>query len=421
MHLQTTLTVGAVGIAPSKPEIMYVASGEDGGDWNPSWPGTGIYRSETEGKYWDLMANSLTDFPSRRFSALLTHTNDPDIIYVAGNKGLHKSIDGGKSWIKNPGLNSLFDGRITDVVMAHDDPDRIYIGVMDSGVFRSNTGGIETSSSKAFEHLKDSNQLPWGWNAGWIKLAIGVKGKDGSNFLAAKLGPNGQHIYTSSNGGATWDQKASGVAEAPYVAWCSVIAVDPHDQDILYAGAAHELKRTTNGGTNAADWISVNNGIHPDQQDLLFDPRDPKKVYLANDGGLYFSDDRGSTWTMRSGQLAVTQCYDLDISQKQPDVIGCGGQDVGIFYKGISGKWVNIPWYDGTQIAIDPTDPNIFYFSTQTGVKFLVNGAGKSIGKSPDAGNTTQLLSKNNVSGVSPWVTILKLDPTDPIVDPLRA
>jgi hypothetical protein len=137
----------------------------------------------------------------------------------------------------------------------------------------------------------------------------------------------------------------------------------------------------------------VNNGIHPDQQDLLFDPRDPKKVYLANDGGLYFSDDRGSTWTMRSGQLAVTQCYDLDISQKQPDVIGCGGQVVGIFYKGISGKWVNIPWSDGTQIAIDPTDPNIFYFSTQTGVKFLVNGAGKSIGKSPDAGNTTQLLS----------------------------
>jgi hypothetical protein len=120
MELEPTLTIGAVAIAPSNPQVMYAASGEDGGGWNPAWSGVGLYRSTDGGQHWTLA----TPVASTRFSAIVVDPTDADTVYVAGNSGLHKSVDGGITWMTNPGLQSLFDGSITDVVIAHDDPAR---------------------------------------------------------------------------------------------------------------------------------------------------------------------------------------------------------------------------------------------------------------------------------------------------------
>jgi hypothetical protein len=98
-ELQPTLTISAVAIAPSNPSIMYAASGEDGGGWNPAWAGVGIYRSSNSGITWTLM----TRVPSTRFSAIVVHPRRPDVIYVAGNRGLHKSVNGRITWRTNPG------------------------------------------------------------------------------------------------------------------------------------------------------------------------------------------------------------------------------------------------------------------------------------------------------------------------------
>lgn len=439
MELQPTLTMGAVAIAPSNPSIMYAASGEDGGGWNPAWAGVGIYRSINGGSTWTLT----TPVSSTRFSAVVVHPKHPDVIYVAGNRGLHKSADGGATWRTNPGLDSLFDGQITDVVIGYEplviveslapeasaldelaladlptlfpppffNPERVYIGVHNDGVYRSRNAGEQFGSTSAFTRLDGPDQLPSGSAAGWTKLAIGRRGAHRSWFLAAKLGADGSRIFTTVDGGTTWDEKAANVATVGYDEWCSVIAVDPTDEDVMYAGAAGTLKRTTNGGANAGAWTAINTGIHADQQDIAFDPLDSNRIFLANDGGVYRSGDRGTNWTLASGGLAITQLYDIDVSEQDRDVVAGGAQDNGIYYRNTAGVWRHIPWGDGTQVAIDPTDPQIFYFSSQNGLPTWLR-------RSVDGGASHQQLGQTGLSGSSPWITIIKLDPRHPIANP---
>ncbi|HET8742262.1 MAG TPA: hypothetical protein VFM41_06525 [Gaiella sp.] len=438
MDLQPTLTMGAVAIAPSNPSIMYAASGEDGGGYNPAWSGVGIYRSSDGGVTWTLM----TPVSSTRFSAVVVHPTRPDVIYVAGNRGLHKSVNGGVTWRSNPGLSSLFDGQITDVVVRYEpivvkgmaleaaafdevappdvptlfgppffNPEWVYIGVHNDGVYRSTNAGEQSWWGPAFTRLDGPEQLPSGADAGWAKLAIGRRGAHGQGFVVAKLGSDGSRIFTTADGGTIWQEKAANVATVSYDEWCSVIAVDPTDEDVMYAGAAGTLMRTTNGGANAGDWVAINTGIHPDQQDLAFDPRDSRRIYLGNDGGVFRSGDRGTNWTLSSGWLAITQLYDIDVSEHDRDIVAGGAQDNGIYYRNAAGVWRHIPWGDGTQVAIDPTDPQIFYFSSQ-------NGLPNWLRRSVDGGASHQQLGQAGLSGGSPWITIIKLDPRDPIANP---
>lgn len=407
MELQPTLTMGAVAFAPSNPQVVYAASGEDADGWGPAWGGVGVFRSSDGGTHWTIS----TSIPSTLFSAIVVHPNSPNTIYVAGDQGLHKSTDGGATWVTNPGLTSLLDAQITDVVIAHDDPDRLYVGVRSDGVYETTTGGVQVGATPAFTRLDGPGQLPFGGSAGWIKLAIGRAGASGSDCVVAKLGNDGSRIFRTQNGGTTWTELASNVAPVSFDEWCSVIAVDPTNENVMYAGNNSGLMRTTNGGAALANWTSVSAGIHADQQDLVFDPTNANRIFLANDGGVYRSTDQGGTWAFASGNLAITQLYDIDIAERDRDIVGGGAQDNGVYYRDAAGVWHHIPWGDGTQFAIDQTNPEIFYFSSQNGLPTWIR-------KSVDGGASHQQIGQTGLSGGSPWVTIIKLDPTDPITDP---
>jgi hypothetical protein len=191
---------------------------------------------------------------------------------------LHKSTDGGLTWLTNPGLASLFDGQVTMSFWPMTIRSVFYIGVASNGVYRLHRRHPD-GANPAFDKLDGGNQLPANAAAGWIKLSIGRNGTHGSNFLAAKLGSNGSRIFVTINGGNSWTERAQNVTSVSYDEWCSVIAVDPEDEDVMYAGAAGEMKRTTNGGANLVDWSSINTGIHADQQDICFDPNNSDRIY----------------------------------------------------------------------------------------------------------------------------------------------
>jgi photosystem II stability/assembly factor-like uncharacterized protein len=303
-------------------------------------------------------------------------------------------------------------------VIAHDNPDLIYIGVWKDGVYRSSTGGITSTAVPAFEKLNRVNQLPSGLQAGWIKLDTGRKSKNGSKFLVTKLGDNGSKIFTTTDGGNTWTEQAADIASVDFAEWASVIAVDPKNENRLYAGGSTTLALSNDGGQT---WQSIMSDIvHPDHQDIAFDSNDTNRVYLANDGGIYRSEDAGRNWLFKSGNMRTTQVYDIDISQRDAKVVACGAQDNGIYYRNYSGIWNHLPFgWDGTQVAIDPTDPSIVYFSSQRGIANSVgtDPAG-GLSRSRDGGMTVTPLGTSGLSGDSPWETVMKLDPTDPIVDP---
>ena len=427
MDLQPTLAIGALAFAPSNPSIIYAASGEDGG----GKPGVGVYRSSDGGKTWAVAAT----VPSTRFSAIVVHPRNADVIYVAGNQGLHKSLDGGATWLTNPGELSLFTGRITDVVISDEMPevaqaliggqtaepifaDRVYIGVRNSGVYRSLTGGRQFGSTPAFTRLDEADQLPFDTEAGWPKLAIGRRGAHRSRFLAAKMGPGGSRIFTTTNGGTTWTEKAADVAGWDAHEYASVIAVDPTDEDVMYAGGAGRFFRTTNGGATLSDWVYLRDGDQPhvDQQDIAFDNHDSRRFYLANDGGVYRTSNRGDDWVRAWYGLAIAQLYDIDISDDEPEVIAGASQDDGVFYRTEGGVWRQIKFGDGTQVAIDPSDNKIFYFANQYGIPPPDGQMG--LARSVDGGLTYQRLSRTGLSGSSPWVTIIKLEPRPFVANP---
>lgn len=407
LFIDRTLAIGAVAFAPSDPTVIYAASGEDAAPYDPAWPGTGIYRSSDGGATWPV-ARSVE---STRFSAIAVHPQDPSVVYVAGNRGLHKSVDGGLHW------SMLWRGRITDVIVDPDCPDRVYIGVYRHGIYRSTSGGLPANSG--FTLLVVDYDID-AEDHGYIKLAIKPNGAGSPPFVAAKFGPSAEWIYTSTDGGDTWTKRQNYDIDSPqrrFAEWTSVVAVNPDTENDLYAGQRFILRRSTDGGGH---WSAADDGLHPDPQDLVFDPTDSTRIYLANDAGVYRSDSAGDagSWRLVSGGLNIAQLYDLDISQQEgSEIVACGAQESGIFYRDTAG-WRNLDYeasgrrWDGTRVAIDASDPRIVYFSGPLGVTHQI------LSRTVDAGATIDLLGTTGLSGDSPFVTIMTLDPNPGVAQP---
>jgi photosystem II stability/assembly factor-like uncharacterized protein len=404
MDDQPSLTIGAVAFAPSDPDVIYAASGEDASPYNPAWPGPGIYRSSDGGETWPV----LTEVESRRFSEIAVHPLKSWIAYAAGNVGLHKTRNRGLTWRR------VAKGRVTSVVLDPDDPKRVYIGVYRHGIFRSKKGG------KHFTRLTIDAALPH-FAHGYIKLAIGRQGTPDTRFLIAKLGKNGQLIYWSKDGGDSWTRGPDDVASSKdFAEWTSVIAVSPVDDQCLYAGQRFTLMRSVNGGTS---WTPIQAGpqgqdLHPDHQDLVFDPSNADRIYLANDAGIYRSGNKGATWSFASGGLNIAQLHDLDISEQNQEIVACGAQESGVHYRDASGQWHTWDFqFDCTRVAIDAAKAEIAYFSSQFGVRNMVQYNQPSLARTINA-NTIAPLGKSGLRGFSPFVTIMTLDPDPTVANP---
>jgi photosystem II stability/assembly factor-like uncharacterized protein len=404
MDDQPSLTIGAVAFAPSNPDVIYAASGEDASPYNPAWPGLGIYRSSDGGKRWPVLAQ----VESTRFSEIAVHPWKSRIAYVAGNVGLYKTRNSGRTWRR------IAKGRITSVVVDHDDPNRVYIGVYRKGIYRSTNG-------HHFSRLTVDSQLP-DFDHGYIKLDISQRGTSKTRFLIAKFGKRGQLIYTSPDGGNTWTRGQDDVAwSEDFAEWTSVIAVSPVDDDCLYAGQRFMLMRSDHGA--GSGWSSIEAGplgrdLHPDHQDLVFDPNSRDRIYLANDAGVYRSPNKGATWEFASGDLNIAQLHDLDISEQDAEIVACGAQESGVHYRDHSGLWHTLDFrFDCTRVAIDAADSQIVYFSSQFGVKKMIQENQPSLARTTNASAIVQLGS-TGLSGRSPFVTIMTLDPNPSIANP---
>lgn len=406
MEEQPTLTMGAVAFAPSAPEFIYAASGEDAGDFDLGWPGAGVYRSTDGGKNWALTDRVSSD----RFSAIVVNPRTPYTLYVAGNRGLHKSTDGGQSWILADGQRSLYDGQVTDVVLDYEEPERVYIGVRNRGVLRSLTGGESRNQGLAFRLLSDP--LPTDKGAGWVKLAVGRRGVN-SKVVVAKLGPEGRRIFVTEDGGDVWKEKATAGASEELTEWTSVIAVDPFDSSKLYAGASSDkLAFSVNKGDS---WDDLPISVFEDQQDVAFDNKNSNRIFLANDGGvsrISLSSGGGATLMFASGNLSVSQLYDLDICEVHEEVVACGAQDTGFYYRNSGGEWRQIGKEDVTQVAVDPANPDIFYFAGPNETESV------TLLHSKDGGRTLDTRSSIDLQEPEPWVPIIKLHPDPGIDDP---
>ena len=370
-------SVGALAVAPSDPNVLYVGSGE--ADWREDLTyGDGMWRSTDGGRTWQHLG--LED--ARHIAAVRVDPRDPDLVYVAAmghafgpnaTRGVFRSQDGGKTWKK---------------VLFVDDS----TGAIDLGVDPANPRILYAALWKA-------QRFPWGFAAGGGKSGLwktsdggetwtDISGSDGlprrplgrigitvspanpSRLWASVEAPDsGGGIFRSENAGKTWERVN---AEQKFMIrpwYFSSVTADPVDQNTVYV-------------LNLATWRSIDGGKtfeqvrvpHGDCHILWIDPLDPKRMVEGNDGGATVSFDAGETWSTVYNQ-PTAQFYHVITDDQFPYRIYGAQQDnstVSIASRSDEGAITERDWWpvgggESGYIAPQPGDPSVAFAGTYMG------------------------------------------------------
>ena len=322
-----TGSIGAIRVADSNPNIVYVSTGSDGIRSNVII-GDGVYKSTDAGETWQHLGLERTG----NSGAVLIHPDNPDLVYVAsiGNpfapnpdRGVYRSRDGGANW-----ENVLFVSDSTgavDLEFAPDDPNTVYAGMWrgERKPWTIISGGLEGGIYIS----RDGGDT---WNQATDGLPIGLRGK---SDLAVSSGdpdrvyalieapPDTGGVYRSDDRGATWRQVTDfqPILNRPF--YYMNLEAHPTDPDILW-GMAEGHWMSTDGGRN---W-QPRSTPHGDNHDLWINPDNPDIMVQSNDGGANVSIDGGQTWSTQLNQ-PTAELYQVDVSDDFPYRLYAGQQD----------------------------------------------------------------------------------------------
>jgi photosystem II stability/assembly factor-like uncharacterized protein len=389
-------SIGAVAVAASDPNVVYMGTGEANPRNSVSW-GDGVYRSADGGKSWTHVG--LTD--TQHIGRITVHPTNPDVAYVAAlghiwgpnaERGLFKTSDGGKTWQHSLKIDA--DTGCIDVAMDPANPEVLYTAAWQvrrgpfsggnpahmtgpgSGLFKTTDGGA--TWTKMTNGLPDrplgrcglsiSRQNP--------KLVYAVVQTDKSitDTIGAKPKANTGDVdngglFRSEDAGQTW-KKVNDLCPRPF--YYGQVRIDPTDAQRIYVLGVQMYVSADGGLTFRNDAAP---GIHGDHHALWIDPRDGDHLVAGNDGGLAFSADRGRTWE-RLRNLPVSQFYGIAVDMAKPYRVYGGLQDNGTWggpsrtdtVEGITlADWVRLLGSDGFQCQVDPTDVATVYCESQYG------------------------------------------------------
>jgi photosystem II stability/assembly factor-like uncharacterized protein len=368
-------SVGAIATSPSDPNVIWVGGGEMGVREDVTY-GTGVYRSTDGGETWEHLG--LTD--TQQIGAVRVHPTNPDVAYVAAighafgpnkERGVYRTVDGGKTW-----KQVLFVDDSTGAVDLAMDPSnpRVLFAAMwrmqrfpwgmssgggKSGLWKSTDGG------DTWTDISAARGLP---NTALGRIGVAVSPANPRRVYASVEAPDsaGQPrggIFRSDDGGATWT-RTSGDQRWQVRAWYySTVTADPQDENTVYVN-------------NLGTWRSVDGGRgwtriavpHGDTHLLWIDPKDPKRMIHANDGGATVSYDAGATWSSIMNQ-PTSQFYHVITDNQFPYRIYGAQQDnttVSIASRSDNGTVTRQDWWpvaggESAYIAVDPTNPDVTY------------------------------------------------------------
>lgn len=324
---QSTNSIGAIAIAPSDPNVVYVGSGEANIRGNVAW-GNGIYRSTDAGKTWQHQWKT-----RGQIGTIVVDPKNADIAYAAVlgspfgpgvDRGVYRTTDGGSNWKKVLYRNA--ESGASDVALDPSNPRIVYAGLWQaqrrpwtmtsggpgSGLFRSADGGDTWTELK-------SHGLPAG---PWGKVGVRVAPSNPKIVYALIEAENGG-LYRSNDGGETWEL-ANGHRSLRQRAWYyTCLTIDPTNPNVVWFPQV-PLLRTIDGGRTID---SVDAKIHGDHHDVWIDPADTRRIMSGNDGGVGISVDGGTTWYWPP--MPTPQFYNIDVDDRWPYHVGGTVQDWG--------------------------------------------------------------------------------------------
>ena len=320
-------SIGAINVYQKNPDIVYVGTGSDGLRSNII-VGKGVYRSEDAGETWDHIGLENVG----QIGAVEIHPDDPNTIYVAAigqpfknnqERGLYKSIDGGKSWDKILYLSDSIG--IVDVEFAPDDPNTLYAASwrVERKPWTIISGSTNGGAFKSVDAGKTWNKIDLGFESKYIgKIDFAVsKSNPDRLFVMVEASEGKGGLYKSEDRGKSFEHmnNREELVNRPF--YYLNVESNPLNSDILYSSANRFMISKDAGKT----WKSYSTP-HGDNHDIWINSSDTSVWIQSNDGGANITFNSGKTWTTQFNQ-PTAEIYQVEVDDQYPYWLYGGQQD----------------------------------------------------------------------------------------------
>jgi len=369
---EVSMSSGSIAIDPANSDIIYYGTGEATYS-GASYYGRGILKSTNGGDSWVNYTSGLnsTTYTSR---IAIRPNNSNQLLAAMGTGGLYRSTNAGVSW------SLLVSGRCDDIVFSPTG-DTAYITGSGTGYRVSVNGGVSFIANAA--------------------LTMGVRNhiaicRTSPNILYCSIYTTSISVYKSTDAGATFSQIVNGQDFNGGQAWYDFyIHVNPSDPNYAYIGSI-DVWRTTNGG--ATNFTNITNGygggnVHVDQHNAEFHPTDPDQMLCVNDGGIWKSTNRGTSWINQNTNQTLTQFYRIASDPSNPFQILGGTQDNGTQRTLGTLNWTAAYGGDGGEVCFHALNNSYILGETQNNGVFRSTNGGASFSS-----------AASGLSGNAAWV-----------------
>jgi len=379
---ESTQSIGAIAVAASDPNIVYVSSGE--GLHRPDLSvGNGIYKSTDAGKTWTHLPG-LTD--GQQIPALAVDPRDPNRVFAAvlghpygpsEERGIYRSIDGGRTWQKVISKDENIGG--SDVEIDPTNPDVVYASMWearegpweDGNLFNGAGGGLFKSTDGGSTWHALTNGLPKDLSQIYVAISPSEPRRlyASLSIASGKLG-----VYRSDDAGENWYQVTTDPRPAGRIGGgdLSIPKVDPKNPDLLYVVSTVTM-RSTDGGKTWSGFRGAPGG--DDYQNLWINPNNGNIILIVSDQGAIVTVNAGASWSSWYNQ-PTAQFYHAITTNTFPYRV-CGGQQESgsacTLSRGNDGAITFRDWHpvgviEYGYVAPDPLDPDVIYGGGRTEV-----------------------------------------------------
>jgi photosystem II stability/assembly factor-like uncharacterized protein len=368
-------SIGAIAVAESDPNVIYVGSGEHAVRGQSSSYGDGVYKSTDAGKTWTRIGLEAT----KQISAIRIHPSNPDLVYVAGqgdrwkgtpDRGIYRSSDGGRTWTNVLKGQNLTSGP-SDLSMDPTNPRILYAAFWDHQrlPWQVRSGGPGSGIWKSTDGGDTWTRLTEGLPKLMGKIGVSVSPANPDRVYAIVEAEKGG-LYRSDDAGKTW-RLLSENRDIQTRSWYYMnITADPLNADVVYVMNAPVMKSIDDGRT-----FTTLPAMHGDNHQLWINPKDSRYLANANDGGVSVSLDGGKSWSTQDNQ-PTAQFYHVIVDDAYPYRLYSGQQDnTSVIIKSRSDgpnigerDWQNGPGCESANIGVDRKNPRYVYGGCYQGI-----------------------------------------------------
>jgi photosystem II stability/assembly factor-like uncharacterized protein len=417
-------TIGAIAVAESDSNVIYVGTGEKSIRGVTTSHGDGVYKSTDAGDTWTHIGLS----NAGQISRIRIHPRNHDIAYIgvqgqiwgpSEERGVYRTMDGGESWEQVLKVDSQTGA--ADLRMDPSNSRILYASMWEHGrkpwfvLSGGRAGGIFKSTDGGDTWEKLTNGLPE--FIGKVGVDVSASNPDRLYAIVEAL-PGEGGLYRSDNGGETWELK-NGTRIIWGRSWYYMhIAADPVNEDIVYVLNAPFMKSIDGGAT-----FEMQRTPHGDHHDHWINPDNNKNMISGNDGGATVTFDGGETWSSIMNQ-PTAQIYRVNTDNLFPYRIYSGQQDnwslaiLSETYDGGIGHddYHQVGGGESAHFAFDPDDPTLIYGTTVNGTLTEYNANRKRVRRINPYPEYLFGIESKNLRYRTNWNAPVTASPQDPTV-----